>query len=416
MSVGESLGQGRLAQWITSWGAKGSGAVQAQAAAAPAPSAPVGFAPSAYVAAPVYMPMPVAMPVANPSAMALPQWAAAPAAAPAADAQIAYLSAQVSMLEQALKQLQGQVAAPVGALAVPPAPPPPPPAPPPPPPPPAAAPPAPPPPPPPPPPPVAEVKPEPKPEPKPEGPKSYTVQGGDSLSKIAARLLGDAERWPEIFELNKDQISNPNLIHAGQELRLPGGAKPPAAAPPPPSNGQPAAGLNFKLSADQIASALGAPVGNVRQHWPAISQALASAGVTSRNGVIAALATIGVEVGNFLPIPEYASGAAYEGRKDLGNTQPGDGVRYKGRGFIQLTGRANYRTYGQALGIDLEGNPDLALRPDVAAKVLAEYFKRRGIVPMADRGDWQAVRRAVNGGLNGWDRFSKLVGNLQRAS
>jgi predicted chitinase len=99
----------------------------------------------------------------------------------------------------------------------------------------------------------------------------------------------------------------------------------------------------------------------------------------------------------------------YEGRSDLGNTQPGDGVRYHGRGFVQITGRANYRHYGQKIGIDLEGNPDLALDPDAASKILVEYFWERSVDERALEGDWEGVRRAVNGGLNGWDHFWPVV-------
>ena len=64
----------------------------------------------------------------------------------------------------------------------------------------------------------------------------------------------------------------------------------------------------------------------------------------------------------FCTTEEYASGAAYEGRRDLGNSQPGDGRRFKGRGLIQLTGRANYHTLGGKLGVDLENNPEMAAR------------------------------------------------------
>ena len=102
----------------------------------------------------------------------------------------------------------------------------------------------------------------------------------------------------------------------------------------------------------------------------------------------------------------------YEGRKDLGNTQPGDGVKYKGRGYIQLTGRANYESYGKKLGIDLVGNPDLALKPDVAAKILVQYFQDRNLDDKARAGDWRGVRVGVNGGLNGWDAFSGAVSRL----
>lgn len=252
--------------------------------------------------------------------------------------------------------------------------------------------------------------------PKPTDPgyQTYTVRSGDTLSGIAQATLGDGSRWREIYELNKNAIgSNPNVIIPGTMLKLPEGATVPTAAAP--STPAPTVELNFPLNTDQIAHVLGAPVENVRKYWPEIAKALQKRGITSTNAIIAVLATIKVEVGSFKPIPEYASGQAYEGRKDLGNTQPGDGVRYKGRGFIQLTGRANYETYGKALGVDLVNNPDLALDPKISAEVLAEYFVRRGIPAMADREDWQAVRRAVNGGTNGWNTFIGAVNSLKAA-
>lgn len=83
------------------------------------------------------------------------------------------------------------------------------------------------------------------------------------------------------------------------------------------------------------------------------------------------------ESGGFHYLEELASGDAYEGRKDLGNIQPGDGKKYKGRGYIQLTGRANYRAYGKELGLDLEGNPSLAAKPENAEKIAIAYWKGR---------------------------------------
>jgi predicted chitinase len=160
-------------------------------------------------------------------------------------------------------------------------------------------------------------------------------------------------------------------------------------------------------------------VKNVRTNWPPLLEALSAYGIDTMPCQIATLATVGTEVGSFAPINEFGGDAyftkMYEGRSDLGNVHPGDGARYHGRGYIQLTGRANYRTYGGKLGVPLEDQPDLALRPDVAAKVLAAYVADHGIAKLAAAGDWQGVRRAVNGGLNGWDRFSSLVQGLEQA-
>jgi putative chitinase len=107
------------------------------------------------------------------------------------------------------------------------------------------------------------------------------------------------------------------------------------------------------------------------------------------------------ECAGFRTTEEFASGAAYEGRMDLGNTQPGDGRRYKGRGLIQLTGRANYREIGGRLGLDLEGNPALAADPLTSLRIACEYWTSRRINEAADEDDLLTVTRRVNGGLNG---------------
>lgn len=180
------------------------------------------------------------------------------------------------------------------------------------------------------------------------------------------------------------------------------------------------AGTTFNLDAAGIADATGCPPANVARFWPAIQAACLGSGLTDRASIISVLATVATEVGSFEPIHEFGTPARftklYEGRDDLGNTEPGDGIRYHGRGFIQLTGRANYRSYGEKLAVALEDEPDLALEADVAAGVLARYFKDRRIAADARKGDWEQVRRKVNGGLNGFDRFSSLVTRLEQAT
>ncbi len=105
----------------------------------------------------------------------------------------------------------------------------------------------------------------------------------------------------------------------------------------------------------------------------------------------------------FCTTVEYSSGGYLEGRRDLGNTQPGDGPRYKGRGLIQLTGRANYTHYGQVLGLDLVGNPDLAAAPPTALDIACEYWREHGLNQFADQDDIETITRRINGGLNGID-------------
>jgi putative chitinase len=121
------------------------------------------------------------------------------------------------------------------------------------------------------------------------------------------------------------------------------------------------------------------------------------------------------ESAGFRTTEEFASGEAYEGRADLGNTRPGDGVRYKGRGLIQLTGRANYRSCGQALGIDLETDPLRAAEPQISLRIACEYWKARRINAMCDADDLLRVTESVNGGLNGLDERRQLTGRAKAA-
>lgn len=121
------------------------------------------------------------------------------------------------------------------------------------------------------------------------------------------------------------------------------------------------------------------------------------------------LAQLAHESGNFRYMEEIASGVAYEGRKDLGNVNKGDGVRYKGRGPIQLTGRANYRKYGQELGIDFENNPAIVALPSVGMLVACKYWSENNLNVFADYDDVTTITRRINGGLNGFDdRKNKL--------
>ncbi|WP_341328797.1 glycoside hydrolase family 19 protein [Methylotuvimicrobium sp. KM2] len=99
----------------------------------------------------------------------------------------------------------------------------------------------------------------------------------------------------------------------------------------------------------------------------------------------------------------------YGGRKDLGNTQPGDGYKYRGRGFVQLTGRSNYERIGKLINQDLVNNPDLAAVPEIAAKAAFAYYKTNPKLQKASKsGDVVAARRALNGGLNGIDDVRRL--------
>ncbi|HEX8697532.1 MAG TPA: peptidoglycan-binding protein [Myxococcaceae bacterium] len=141
--------------------------------------------------------------------------------------------------------------------------------------------------------------------------------------------------------------------------------------------------------------------GRAREVLPHFNKASAEAGINTPKRQAAFLAQLAVESGEFLDFEERASGEAYEGRTDLGNIHPGDGVRYKGRGPIQLTGRNNYRAAGQGVGLDLEGNPRQAAEVEVGFRTAAWFWNSRSLSPLADVGNFREITRRINGGTNG---------------
>lgn len=174
------------------------------------------------------------------------------------------------------------------------------------------------------------------------------------------------------------------------------------------------------ITPELIAQMLGCSLADTQTYLPRVLAALVDAKILNRSTLIAAIATIGVETGGFKPINEYGGESYfirnYEGRKDLGNVHPGDGALFHGRGFLQITGRVNYSSYSARLGLgrQLESNPELALDPKISAQILAQYFLDRRIPSLAAVKDWKGVRRAVNGGLNGWDEFIEFVEKCDR--
>ncbi len=129
------------------------------------------------------------------------------------------------------------------------------------------------------------------------------------------------------------------------------------------------------------------------------------------------LAQIAHESGELRYTKEIASGQAYEGRKDLGNTLPGDGVKYKGRGLIQITGKTNYMQAMMALDLDLVNHPELLETPENATRSAAWWWSDRKLNELADAENFDAITKKINGGYNGksdrdgyYEKAKKVLG------
>lgn len=149
---------------------------------------------------------------------------------------------------------------------------------------------------------------------------------------------------------------------------------------------------------------------------PYLNAAMAEYGIDTPERQAAFLAQIAHESGSLRYVKELASGGAYEGRADLGNFEPGDGIRYKGRGLIQITGRANYAACGDALGIECVERPELLESPEYACRSAGWFWQTKGLNELADRGDFVRITKRINGGTNGlmdrqehWDRARRVL-------
>jgi peptidoglycan L-alanyl-D-glutamate endopeptidase CwlK len=184
-----------------------------------------------------------------------------------------------------------------------------------------------------------------------------------------------------------------------------------ADTPPVPCR---VAGITAQLIAPMFP---GTPVENIEANLPYLLNALADTGLCDKPMVLMTLATIRAETASFLPISEGQSsfntspgGQAfdrYDHMTQLGNQGPPDGANFRGRGFIQLTGRANYQIHGQSIGKELTSTPVLAHEQETAARLLASFLKAhesaiRAALAANNLGE---ARKLVNGGSNGLVQF-----------
>jgi hypothetical protein len=180
------------------------------------------------------------------------------------------------------------------------------------------------------------------------------------------------------------------------------------------------AGITGKVTSTIVKKMFPAtPLSNIAKNLPFVVDGLVWKDLTDKAMVDMALSTIRAETEGFVPIPEgksrfntgvtpfdkYEPGT--EIGKRLGNTQPGDGPRFKGRGYVQLTGRSNYAHIGPKVGVDLLVNPDKACDPEIAGKILAQYLSdhEETIRAALAADDLVKARKAVNGGTNGFANF-----------
>lgn len=161
-----------------------------------------------------------------------------------------------------------------------------------------------------------------------------------------------------------------------------------------------------------LVAVMGCPPERAALFAPHLAAACKHHNIDTPARLAAFLAQIGHESGGLRWVREIANGNAYEGRASLGNTQPGDGPRYRGRGLIQITGRYNYRATARSLqphgAPDFEAEPEALELPQWAAWSAADYWASRGLNELADDGDFEAITRRINGGLNGHaDRIAR---------
>lgn len=143
----------------------------------------------------------------------------------------------------------------------------------------------------------------------------------------------------------------------------------------------------------------GIPRHRVDEYLPLLNAAMAYGQINTPARIAMFLAQVGHESASFRFLEEIADGSAYEGRADLGNTQPGDGRRYKGRGAIQITGRHNYGEFTEAMGVDFVSFPESVATPKWAFMSAGWYWRRHRINDPSDKHDVAGATRLINKAL-----------------
>lgn len=156
------------------------------------------------------------------------------------------------------------------------------------------------------------------------------------------------------------------------------------------------------ITLDELkAIAIYAPKNQLASLCPHINETMRRYAIATPLRIAHFIAQIAHESDGFNTTEEYASGADYEWRDDLGNIYAGDGVRFKGRGLIQVTGRANYAECGKALGVDLIANPERLHDYDLACLSAGWFWDKMQLNGDADNDDVMTITRLINGGYNG---------------
>lgn len=175
--------------------------------------------------------------------------------------------------------------------------------------------------------------------------------------------------------------------------------------------------MSMNMSKDNLKTALN-PLIKAPEHGEEVLQNFYTLfpkyDITNEKRIAAFLAQAAHETGGFKWFTEQGDKSYFDKYephtplgKQLGNTEAGDGYKYRGRGIFQLTGRANYKHYSELLGIDLINNPDKASKPALACQIACEYWKQNNLNTLADKDDMRAITKHIEGGDHDLDKRTK---------
>jgi putative chitinase len=170
------------------------------------------------------------------------------------------------------------------------------------------------------------------------------------------------------------------------------------------------------ITKEQLKSAIpGLKQSKIDLYFEPFNKTMEKYGINTPKRITCFLAQIGHESCSFVFVKELASGMAYEGRRDLGNVVEGDGVKFKGRGLIQITGRSNYFNLGEDLDLDLIGNPELLEEPMNATMSAGWFWNKHNLNALADKDKFLDITKRINGGTNGLEDRMKRWETAKKA-